>query len=153
MQPQIILSSQDKRARRPPITSAPQPVCQGCVKASRDLSRLLSHCPSPLRRCKKQLSRYSCPQCNFHYCCLACYRSAQHSSCSEAFDRQSLLQDIAAARDKTGDEKRAMLEMLKKFEAESLQQDEDGDEEDDDSERGALEHKLEGMNLGRFFRS
>ncbi|ORY92916.1 hypothetical protein BCR35DRAFT_349217 [Leucosporidium creatinivorum] len=126
MQPQILLSSQDKRARRAPIVSGPQPICQGC---------------------KTQFSRYTCPSCNFHYCTLACFRSSTHSGCSEAFDRKSLLEDIKASG-KNEDEKKSMEEMLRRFEEESLQQEEGDEEESEEDEEGEeLRRRLDGVDL------
>ena len=98
-----------------------------------------------------QISRYTCPHCNLHYCSLSCFRAPVHASCSESFDRKSLLDDINSARDKTGEEKQAMLDMLRKFEEDNLQQEEEGEqfEESDDEERQALEERLSGMDLGQ----
>ena len=63
-----------------------------------------------------------------------------------------MLGDIESARDKTGEEKRAMLEMLRKFEEESLRAEErDGEgeeEEEGEQERRELEGRLEGLDLG-----
>ena len=143
MQPEIIIASHDKR-RRPPIVSAEQPVCQ--VYVLPPSSR--THADSARLSCSVQFSRYTCPHCNLHYCSLPYFRSASHAGCSESFDRKSLLGDIESARDKTGEEKRAMLEMLRKFEEESLRAEErDGEgeeEEEGEEERRELEGEVGG---------
>ncbi|KAM0750353.1 hypothetical protein T439DRAFT_356985 [Meredithblackwellia eburnea MCA 4105] len=100
--------------------------------------------------CKTQQSRYTCPHCNLHYCSIACFRSQTHSSCSESFDRRGLTEEIRSAEDKTMEEKQAMMDMLKRFEEQSAEMDEDEDSDEDDledEEREALEKKLEGLDL------
>ncbi|KAL8276114.1 hypothetical protein RQP46_011496 [Phenoliferia psychrophenolica] len=101
--------------------------------------------------CKTQFSRYTCPRCNLRYCCLTCFRSEVHATCSESFDRSSLVDEIRSAKDKTADEKRAMMDMLAKFEEQSAEQENaDGEEEDEeelDEERRELERKLDGLDL------
>ncbi|KAK4049595.1 hypothetical protein OIV83_004093 [Microbotryomycetes sp. JL201] len=74
--------------------------------------------------CNTQVSRYTCPKCNLHYCSLQCYRSPEHAECAESFDRSSLVNDIAAAPGQTQQQKQAMLDMLTRFESDSLDQDE-----------------------------
>ncbi|GAA5938315.1 hypothetical protein JCM1841_006304 [Sporobolomyces salmonicolor] len=114
---------QPPRRKRPPIVStAEMPICGIC---------------------KTQFSRYHCPACNLPYCSLACFRAPEHAGCSEAFDRQTLVDEIKTAEGKTGEEKRAMMDMLKRFEEENA--DEDGPEGDE--EREELEKRLEGIDL------
>lgn len=97
------------RNKRSPITSSEQPICQIC---------------------KKQISKYTCPSCNLHYCCLSCFRSDQHLNCSERFDKNCLKEEIQSeARE---GERNAMEEILKKFEEESLGEELELEEEDRD---------------------
>lgn len=108
-------------------------------------------------RCATQFSRYTCPHCNLHYCSLSCFRSDKHSGCSEKFDRTSLLEEINSSKDKTGEEKKGMLELLKKFEEEAannengLEEEDEEEDEEGDEERRLLEEKLEGIDLGEYF--
>ncbi|XP_029305036.1 zinc finger HIT domain-containing protein 2 [Cottoperca gobio] len=44
--------------------------------------------------CRCKPSCYTCPRCNLHYCCLACYQSPDHSVCSEEFYKESVLQEL-----------------------------------------------------------
>ncbi|XP_034041052.1 zinc finger HIT domain-containing protein 2 [Thalassophryne amazonica] len=44
--------------------------------------------------CKCKPSSYTCPRCNLPYCSLACYRSPDHSECSEEFYKESVLQAL-----------------------------------------------------------
>ncbi|GAA5927096.1 Hit1p [Sporobolomyces koalae] len=115
----------EPRRKRPPIVStADNPICAIC---------------------NRQISRYHCPTCNMPYCSLACYKSPQHGDCSERFDRESLVNEIKSAEGKTTDEKKAMLEMLKRFEEENgeLAEEDEGIE----LEREQLEEKLKGVDL------
>ncbi|KAI5477970.1 zinc finger, HIT-type protein [Pseudohyphozyma bogoriensis] len=127
--PEIIIGSSSSRRRGTPISSAEQPICGVC---------------------KLQFSRYTCPHCNLHYCSIPCFRSEAHNGCSESFDRKSLLEDIEGG-EKSAEEKKRMVEMLRRFEEESLRADEeeseDEDGEEDDTERAALEEKLRGVDL------
>ncbi|GAA5873656.1 hypothetical protein JCM16303_002548 [Sporobolomyces ruberrimus] len=117
---------QEPRRKRPPIVStADSPICAIC---------------------NRQISRYHCPTCNLPYCSLACYKSPQHEDCSEKFDRQSLLDEIKSAEGKTSDEKKAMMDMLKRFEEENAEA-EEGDGEEGELEREELEKRLEGVDL------
>ncbi|GAA6062065.1 hypothetical protein JCM10212_003563 [Sporobolomyces blumeae] len=125
----------EPRRKRPPIVStADNPICAIC---------------------ERQISRYHCPVCNLPYCSLACYKAPEHESCSERFDRQSLVDEIKSAQGKSAEEKRAMMDMLKRFEDEARDDDEneeDGEGEERggegaDLERDQLEKRLEGIDL------
>ncbi|GAA5961400.1 hypothetical protein JCM3765_004404 [Sporobolomyces pararoseus] len=118
---------QEPRRKRPPIVStADNPICAIC---------------------NRQISRYHCPTCNLPYCSLACYKSPQHEDCSEKFDRQSLLDEIKSAEGKSSEEKKAMLDMLKRFEEENAELEEGEQDEARDLERQELEKRLEGVDL------
>ncbi|SCZ87337.1 BZ3500_MvSof-1268-A1-R1_Chr2-2g04803 [Microbotryum saponariae] len=110
------------KSRASPIVSGPQPVCQAC---------------------QTQFSRYTCPSCNFHYCTLTCYRSPSHSTCSEAFDRQSLVDEIRSSEGTSREQQKAMMEMLKRFEEEQGQE----NEEDADEVTQRMLDRLEGVDL------
>ncbi|KAK4695655.1 hypothetical protein P7C70_g8512, partial [Phenoliferia sp. Uapishka_3] len=102
--------------------------------------------------CQVQFSRYTCPTCNLRYCSLSCFRSTLHSECSESFDRASLVDEIKSAKDKTGEEKKAMMDMLVRFEEQNKEAEERGsedgeEEEEEDGEREKLERRLEGVDL------
>lgn len=71
-----------------------------------------------------------------------------HAGCSEKFDRNSLLEEIKSSPDKTGEEKRAMMNMLKKFEEQAQEAEEGDSDEQDDEERILLEERLSGIDLG-----
>ncbi|KAF7292820.1 hypothetical protein MIND_01180900 [Mycena indigotica] len=82
--------------------------------------------------CKRQFSKYNCPTCNVPYCSLACFRSQAHSQCSETFYKKELEDGIRGQPSKTAQERQQMLELLKRFEEESAEQ--EGLEEDYDDE-------------------
>lgn len=62
--------------------------------------------------CKSKPSCYTCPQCNVHYCSLACYRCPEHSVCSERFYKDSVLQDLKSIGTTECEAKQKMLEVL-----------------------------------------
>ncbi|PCH44112.1 hypothetical protein WOLCODRAFT_164926 [Wolfiporia cocos MD-104 SS10] len=101
----------------------------------------------PCAICRRQFSRYTCPQCNIPYCSLTCFRSESHSNCSETFYQKELESDVRSAPSASEEEKRKMMELLKQFEQESMDDDlliPDADEEDTGDE---LAYRLGGMDL------
>ncbi|KAJ7057137.1 hypothetical protein C8F01DRAFT_1211213 [Mycena amicta] len=101
-------------------------------RTERSLSRVMSESLCSL--CKRQFSRYTCPTCNVPYCSLACFRSQAHSQCSETFYKKELEDDIRGEPSKTAQERQQMLQLLKRFEEESAEQDEVEAEEVEDSD-------------------
>ncbi|KAI0275368.1 hypothetical protein BC834DRAFT_921395 [Gloeopeniophorella convolvens] len=96
--------------------------------------------------CRRQFSRYTCPRCNMLYCSLSCFRSEAHSQCSEPFYRDQLASDIGSEPSASVTERKAMMDLLKRFEEDNLDDPfsnpEDGDVDEDD-----LERRLAGMDL------
>ncbi|KAG8714773.1 hypothetical protein FRC11_007184 [Ceratobasidium sp. 423] len=66
-----------------------------------------------------------------------------HSTCTEAFYKSALAEEIQSEPTRSIEEKRQMLELLKRFEQESL---EGGEESDDEDE---LASRLEGIDLDK----
>ncbi|ORX39316.1 hypothetical protein BD324DRAFT_619238 [Kockovaella imperatae] len=66
--------------------------------------------------CRKKDSNYTCPRCNIAYCSLECFRAESHGQCSEPFYRSTIFSEIATDPKVDNDEKRKMMEMLKRFE-------------------------------------
>lgn len=62
--------------------------------------------------CKSNPSSYTCPQCNVHYCSLACYRCPEHSVCSEKFYKEAVLQDLKSMGTTESEAKQKMQEVL-----------------------------------------
>ncbi|XP_029030664.1 zinc finger HIT domain-containing protein 2 [Betta splendens] len=62
--------------------------------------------------CKSKPSCYTCPRCNLHYCGLACYRSPDHSACSEEFYKESVLQELKNMGKTESEGKKKMQEIL-----------------------------------------
>lgn len=62
--------------------------------------------------CKSKPSSYTCPQCNVHYCSLACYRCPEHSVCSEKFYKEAVLQDLKSMGKTECEAKQKMQEVL-----------------------------------------
>ncbi|KAJ3520784.1 hypothetical protein NM688_g9114 [Phlebia brevispora] len=103
---------------------------------------------APCGICRRQFSKYTCPKCNLPYCSLTCFRSPAHAECSEGFYRKELENDIHSAPSKSADERRQMLELLKRFE-EGTNDDPDllgGDSSDSDNEDD-LENRLASVDL------
>ncbi|CAE6517620.1 unnamed protein product [Rhizoctonia solani] len=94
---------------------------------------------NPCGVCQRQFAKYTCPACNLQYCSLVCYRAEAHSTCTETFYKSALAEEIQSEPAKPTEEKRQMLELLKRFEEESLE------EEDEDG----LVSRLEGIDLDK----
>lgn len=62
--------------------------------------------------CKSKPSSYTCPQCNVHYCSLACYRSPEHLVCSEKFYKEAVLQDLKSMGTTESEARKKMQEVL-----------------------------------------
>ncbi|KAL7421017.1 Zinc finger HIT domain-containing protein 2 [Cryptotrichosporon argae] len=95
--------------------------------------------------CRKAESRYTCPRCNVAYCSLDCFRAQAHAQCSEPFYHETIKDSIAGDR-ASAEEKRAMMEMLRRFEegADDLGPDDDDDDGDEAIELAAA---LDGVDL------
>ncbi|KAK2463625.1 hypothetical protein APHAL10511_004376 [Amanita phalloides] len=95
--------------------------------------------------CGRQFAKYTCPTCNVPYCSLSCFRSQAHSQCSESFYKKELESDIRSSPSNSMEERRKMMELLKKFEetsnVEALNLIDDEDPSDDLAER------LQNINL------
>nr|XP_031861499.1 uncharacterized protein CI109_003103 [Kwoniella shandongensis]KAA5528571.1 hypothetical protein CI109_003103 [Kwoniella shandongensis] len=95
-------------------------------------------------------SKYICPRCNVAYCSLDCFRDEAHAQCSEPFYKTTVLDSIASDPKAGLDEKKGMMEMLRRFEeaqaegGDALAQLEEDDDEDDDEE---LAEKLRDIDL------
>lgn len=66
----------------------------------------------PCGLCLSKPSCYTCPRCNVPYCGLACYRSQNHSSCSEEFYKESVLQELKSQGVSDEEGKSKMQEIL-----------------------------------------
>ncbi|KAI7886011.1 hypothetical protein K492DRAFT_203559, partial [Lichtheimia hyalospora FSU 10163] len=85
--------------------------------------------------CQKQFSNYVCPRCNLRYCSLACYKDLEHAECTESFYKESITAEIQSRGGVDTEEKRHMLELLRRFEAENdeiLEDDNDDEDQADD---------------------
>ncbi|KAL1945141.1 hypothetical protein VTO73DRAFT_2761 [Trametes versicolor] len=103
----------------------------------------------PCAICRRQFSRYTCPRCNIPYCSLVCFRSEKHGDCSESFYKKEVELDVKSAPSAGTEEKRRMMDLLKRFEEDALDDspllgdpDNDADEDADD-----LEGRLQNVNL------
>ncbi|KAG8963606.1 hypothetical protein FRC03_002801 [Tulasnella sp. 419] len=121
--------------------SSTQPSSSLLITANASGSNVISGTAKtqPCAMCRRNFAKYTCPTCNAPYCSLQCYRSESHSQCTEPFYRKQIELEIKSEPTKSVEEKRKMMELLKKFEDESLENDELGDDEDDEDEEDALE--------------
>lgn len=62
--------------------------------------------------CKCKPSLYTCPRCNLPYCSLPCYKSPEHSSCSEDFYKESVLQELKEMGKTEAEGRKKMQEIL-----------------------------------------
>ncbi|RDX50264.1 hypothetical protein OH76DRAFT_1555794 [Lentinus brumalis] len=103
----------------------------------------------PCAICRRQFSRYTCPQCNIPYCSLVCFRSEKHAECSESFSKKEIELEVKSAPSASNEEKRRMMDLLKRFEEDALDDSSllgDSDNEDDD-EGDDLQRRLQNVDL------
>ncbi|XP_077438115.1 zinc finger HIT domain-containing protein 2 [Vanacampus margaritifer] len=62
--------------------------------------------------CNCKPACYTCPRCNLHYCGVACYRSPDHSMCSEEFYKESVLKELKNMGETDQEGKKKMHEIL-----------------------------------------
>ena len=79
--------------------------------------------------CSQKASKYTCPRCNARYCSSACYKSQEHMRCSELFYKECVMQTLSE-QEASGENKRKMLEMLKKLEEQDREAEDDLDADD-----------------------
>ncbi|KAJ3482588.1 hypothetical protein NLI96_g6878 [Meripilus lineatus] len=95
---------------------------------------------TPCAICRRQFSKYTCPTCNVPYCSLTCFRSQDHAECSEAFYRKEIEADVKATP-KSKEEKQKMIELLRRFEEDTL------DDPLDDEDARDLADRLENLDI------
>ncbi|KAG1764803.1 hypothetical protein EDD22DRAFT_881974 [Suillus occidentalis] len=100
--------------------------------------------------CRRQFFRYTCPGCNVSYCSLTCFRSEAHSQCSETFYRKEIQTSIDTKSSKTHEEREKMLELLKRLEEQT--QDEDNssllrDQDESDSDTNDLASRFADVDI------
>jgi hypothetical protein len=151
---------------KPGRSSAPTKICGMFVSSFLPLLGILTKVPFTRRRCRKRDSKYICPRCNIAYCSLECFRTQvscssrchsladkhqTHAQCSEGFYKETVRESIESDPKASLEERKAMVEMLKRFEEgqvdgqsriEGLDDDEDEDAEDE------LLRALEGVDIG-----
>lgn len=62
--------------------------------------------------CKCKPSCYTCPRCNLQYCSLSCYQSPDHSTCSEKFYKEAVLQELKDMGSTESEGRKKMQEIL-----------------------------------------
>ncbi|KAG8748592.1 hypothetical protein FRC12_013831 [Ceratobasidium sp. 428] len=96
---------------------------------------------SPCGICRRQFAKYTCPACNLQYCSLTCYRSESHSGCTETFYKTALAEQIQGEPTRSNQEKQQMLELLKRFEEEAAE------DEDEEGDINNIASRLQGVDL------
>ncbi|WWD06906.1 hypothetical protein V865_005003 [Kwoniella europaea PYCC6329] len=105
--------------------------------------------------CRKKESKYVCPRCNILYCSLDCFRDESHSQCSEPFYKSTVLSTIASDPKAGLEEKKSMVEMLRRFEESQAEGGEGSEDflkeleelEKEEEEYDELLQKLDGVDL------
>lgn len=81
---------------------------------------------------------------------LCCRQS--HSQCSETFYRKEVESDIRTEPSKTAQERMRMMELLKRFEEESVEDDplDEDDHDDDEDEEDELAKRLRNVDISQW---
>ncbi|KAJ3983473.1 hypothetical protein F5890DRAFT_1599598 [Lentinula detonsa] len=98
--------------------------------------------------CRRQISRYTCPECNIPYCSSTCFKSPAHANCSESFYKKQIESDVRSdSKSKSAEERLKMMEILKRFEEDNLEQAVGDDKEDEDEDEDDLEKRFAGIDI------
>ncbi|KAJ3992141.1 hypothetical protein F5050DRAFT_1801854 [Lentinula boryana] len=98
--------------------------------------------------CRRQISRYTCPECNIPYCSSTCFKSPAHANCSESFYKKQIESDVRSdSMSKSAEERLKMMEILKRFEEDNLEQAVGDDKEDEDEDEDDLEKRFAGIDI------
>ncbi|KAI0730925.1 hypothetical protein C8Q76DRAFT_614104 [Earliella scabrosa] len=101
----------------------------------------------PCAICRRQFARYTCPRCNTPYCSLVCFRSEKHGECSESFYRKEIEQDVKSSPAASAEERRRMMDLLKRFEEDALEDSPLLGDEDDEDDGNDLHLRLQNIDL------
>ncbi|KAK0166638.1 hypothetical protein PV327_004130 [Microctonus hyperodae] len=83
------------------------------------------------RLCLSNPRRYICPRCSIPYCSIECYKSTSHLDCSEEFYKECVENEIKS-QSYDSEDKKKMMEILKRFHAEQSNFDISNDDSMDD---------------------
>lgn len=100
-------------------------------------------------RCNDNTGKYACPRCNILYCSIDCYKSDQHTECSETF-YQKCVQEELSLQEKDPESAKKMLEVLKRqMDMEENSEDENVplDSDDEEAEPPDLSDRFANVNL------
>ncbi|EAL19975.1 hypothetical protein CNBF3020 [Cryptococcus deneoformans B-3501A] len=97
--------------------------------------------------CRKNDSKYTCPRCNVAYCSLDCFKNESHAQCSEPFYKTTVLDSISADPKAGLEEKRAMMEMLRRFEETEAEGGNGLEELESEYEEDELITRLQGIDI------
>ncbi|KAJ3768433.1 hypothetical protein FB446DRAFT_650441 [Lentinula raphanica] len=126
-------------------------VCKLSVK----LLQLLTPFDSFPIRCRRQIARYTCPQCNIPYCSSTCFKSPAHADCSESFYKKQIETDARSgleANPTQTQERLKMMEILRRFEEDNDNDSlghfgEDDGEENGEEDEDDLAKRLAGIDI------
>lgn len=88
--------------------------------------------------CVEKTSKYTCPRCNVRYCSTVCYKSEKHLRCSELFYKECVMKEMSE-EEGSSENKRKMIEMLKKLEEQDREAEDDLDIEDLEERLGEID--------------
>ncbi|KAJ3918659.1 hypothetical protein F5877DRAFT_78810 [Lentinula edodes] len=105
--------------------------------------------PSSVQQDSNIISRYTCPECNLAYCSSTCYKSPAHTNCSQAFYKKQIEADVRSeSSSKSVEERLKMMEILKRFEENNMEQDELVGEDEENSEgEDDLERRFSAIDI------
>jgi len=99
---------------------------------------------NPCKICLASLAKYACPRCNLAYCSVPCYQSEAHASCSEAFYKDWVMEELKDSS-ASPEDRQKVLEML----AKDQEQREEDEEDEMDDKVTSLNERLEGLDLDK----
>ncbi|XP_057375591.2 zinc finger HIT domain-containing protein 2-like [Daphnia carinata] len=98
-----------------------------------DKITLTSDCVISCELCKEQKAKYTCPRCGIQYCSVMCYKSFQHTQCSEYFFKECVLKELIGSNmeSQLGQNQKTNMENLMKKDSMNYAEDLDSDDSED----------------------
>ncbi|KAI9553871.1 hypothetical protein GHT06_019141 [Daphnia sinensis] len=98
-----------------------------------DKITLASDCVICCELCKEQKAKYTCPRCGIQYCSVMCYKSSQHTQCSENFFKECVLKELVGSnvKNQLGQNGKTYMENLLKKDSTKYAEDLDSDDSED----------------------
>ena len=116
------------------------------IKSNADENEVLVAVKSKICEiCHQNTSKYTCPKCNVPYCTYECYSNPnKHSNCSERFYHDQVVDELKSFKI---DDKKKLLDILKRVQNDDINDDEDLILEKFDNKRKSTQKQFKARSI------